>query len=501
MLNTTMQTHAPQKPEGGMPALPPLRDYKLEFKMPASLTQTSLQEKYQPYQDVLKECRKWLDIVSGTMTDERRHRQMIEETLDNYRTYVNKGWADIRKSVNQAGEYACLEWMGQASKFCDNLGREYIDCLGGYGLYSAGIRHPKIVKAVAAQLQRNPLSSQELLDPLRGALSKVLAEITPGNLQYSFLINNGTDAVEGAMKLARAYTKRHGFVSSLGAFHGKSLGSLSLMGKVRYRKAFEPLLPDVSFVEFGDADELDFELQKAEKIGWPLAAVVLEPVQGEAGAIVPPDNYWPQVRKTCNKYGVLLVADEVQTGLGRTGKMFGVEHWNVVPDIMCLGKALGGGVMPLAAFVSTPEIWSVFEKDPQVHSSTTGGNPLACAAGIAAIQVTIEEDLPGQAARKGEYMLAAMRNMQRRYEDLVAEVRGKGLLIGMQFKSAQIGWEVVSRLFQKGVLVAGTMSNSETVRFEPALNIPNELLDEILQRLEDTLKEVRRSAFRHQSQQ
>jgi putrescine aminotransferase len=263
------------------------------------------------------------------------------------------------------------------------------------------------------------------------------------------------------------------------------------MGKLRYRKAFEPLLPDVTFVEFGDAEELEFELHKAEKIGWQVAAVVLEPVQGEAGAIVPPDDYWPKVREICNHYGVLLAADEVQTGLGRTGKMFAVEHWNVEPDIMCLGKALGGGVMPLAAFISTPKIWSVFEKDPQVHSSTTGGNPLACAAGIAAIQVTIEEDLPSQAARKGAYMIAEMKKLKERFGDLVAEVRGKGLLIGMQFKSAAIGWQVVSRLFRRGVLVAGTMSNSETVRFEPALNIPDVLLDEILNRLEDTLREVR----------
>jgi putrescine aminotransferase len=201
------------------------------------------------------------------------------------------------------------------------------------------------------------------------------------------------------------------------------------------------------------------------------------------------------VREICNRYGVLLVADEVQTGLGRTGKMFAVEHWHVVPDIMCLGKALGGGVMPLAAFVSTPKIWSVFESDPQVHSSTTGGNPLACAAGIAAIQVIVEEDLPGQANEKGEYMLAVMRNMQRRYDDIISAVRGKGLLIGMQFKSMQLGWEVVSRLFHRGVLVAGTMSNSETVRFEPALNIPYELIDEILNRLEDTLREVRRGTL------
>jgi len=443
------------------------------------------------YEEILRECRKWLDIISGTMLDERQHHAMIEETLRNHIDYINKQWGNARKSVSAAGDYACLEWMGQASKFCDNLGREYIDCLGGYGLYNAGIRHPKIVQAVQAQLQRNPLSSQELLDPLRGALSKLLAQITPGNLQYSFLINNGTDAVEGAIKLARAHTRRHGFVSSLGAFHGKSLGSLSLMGKLRYRKAFEPLLPDVTFVEFGDADDLEFELHKAEKIGWQMAAVVLEPVQGEAGAIVPPDDYWPKVREICDRYGVLLVADEVQTGLGRTGKMFAVEHWNVVPDIMCLGKALGGGVMPLAAFISTPEIWTAFEKDPQVHSSTTGGNPLACAAGIAAIAVTIAEDLPGQAARKGAYLFAELQRLQQRFADIITAVRGKGLLLGMQFRSAELGWQVVSRLFRKGVLVAGTMSNSETVRFEPALNIPDELLQEVLNRLEDSLREVR----------
>ena len=459
---------------------PPLRNKTAEQNAPASHTE-----------EIKQECRKWMEIVSGTVLDERGHRQLIEETLQNHIHYVNQEWGHARKSVSAAGEYACLEWMGQASKFWDNLGREYLDCLGGYGLYNAGIRHPKILKAVAAQLQRNPLSSQELLDPLRGALSKILAELTPGKLQYSFLINNGTDAVEGALKLARAYTGHHGFVSSLGAFHGKSLGSLSLMGKLRYRKAFEPLLPDVSFVEFGDAEELEFELEKAEKIGWPIAALVLEPIQGEAGAIVPPDDYWPKVREICTRHEVLLVADEVQTGLGRTGKMFAVEHWNVEPDIMCLGKALGGGVMPLAAFISTPQIWSVFEKDPQVHSSTTGGNPLACAAGIAAIMVTLEEDLPAQAARKGAYLLAEMQKLKERYGEIIAEARGKGLLLGMQFKNAALGWQVVSRLFRKGVLVAGTMSNSETVRFEPALNIPDDLIDEILNRLEDTLREVR----------
>jgi len=510
MLQTYIQNTAtpvlPKKPLETPRVIPEMDRPVRQTIMPTSARSVEPQKPVEPVaqapefsnkeSEILQECRKWMDIVHGTVAEGLHNRQMIKETVENYIAYVNKGWGDFRKSVTEANEYPCLEWTGKGSIFSDNLGREYIDCLGGYGLYSAGIRHPKIVKAVEAQLKRNPLSSQELLDPLRGALSKLLSLITPGNLQYSFLINNGTDAVEGALKLARGYTHRSGFLSTLGAFHGKSLGSLSLMGKTRYRKAFEPLLADVAFAEFGDAEELEFELHKADSIGWPIAAVFLEPIQGEAGAIVPSDDYWPAVRKACDRYGVLLVADEVQTGLGRTGKMFAVEHWNVVPDILCLGKALGGGVMPLAAFVSTPEIWTMLEKDPQVHSSTTGGNPLACAAGIAAIQVTIEEDLPGQAAIKGDYMLKHLHGMEQRYKDIIADVRGKGLLIGVQFRSAKLGWEVISRLFRKGILVAGTMSSAETVRFEPALNIPFELIDEILNRLEDTLQEVRHGLAR-----
>ena len=152
----------------------------------------------------------------------------------------------------------------------------------------------------------------------------------------------------------------------------------------------------------------------------------MEPIQGEAGAIVPPDDFWPRIRKACDEYGALLIADEVQTGLGRTGKLFGVDHWNVVPDIMCLGKALGGGVMPLSAFISTPKIWSVLETNPFIHSSTFGGNPLACAAGIAAINVTLEEDLPGQAARKGKYLLAQLIRLKMRFDRLIQRRRRQG---------------------------------------------------------------------------
>lgn len=442
--------------------------------------------------EVLRESQRWLDIISSTQISDEEKRRIITETAENFNSYYNRGYLEYRKSMVEMRDEPALEWEGQGSLLYDLTGRRFIDCLGGYGIYSAGIRHPKIVKAVADQLQRMPLSSQELIDPLRGALAELLGEIAPGDLQYSFFINNGTDAVEGAYKLARLFTGRTNFISSIRGFHGKSCGSLSLMGKWEYREPFLPLLPGVQFVEFGDAEAVEDELYKADATGKGVAAVIMEPIQGEAGAIVPPDDFWPRIRKACDEYGALLIADEVQTGMGRTGKMFGVEHWNTVPDILCLGKALGGGVMPLSAFVSTPKIWSVLEKNPFIHTSTFGGNPLACAAGIAAIHVTLEEDLVGQAHKKGKYLLGELVALQMRYDRVLRKAQGKGLLLGLEFENTEIGYKVVANLFKRGILVAGTLTNSRVVRIEPALNISDALIDEVLDILEETLKEVDR---------
>ncbi len=441
------------------------------------------------FEKVLKESQRWLDIITRTapLTTSQKKR-VIKETIKSFDTYFNSGFLEYRKSVAEAEQYAAIEWSGEGIYIEDIMGRRYIDCLGGFGIYSAGIRHPKIVQAVRSQLDRMPLSSQELLDPLRGALAEILGEIAPGNLQKCFFINNGTDAIEGAMKLARLYTQKSGFISTIRGFHGKSYGSLSLMGKADYRVAFEPLLQDVYFVEFGDAEEVEWQLKKARDVGLDIAAVVAEPIQGEAGAIVPPDDYWPRLREICDEYDVLLIADEVQTGMGRTGALFGVDHWNVVPDIMCLGKAIGGGVMPLSAFISTPEIWKVLEKNPFLHSSTFGGNPLACAAGIAAIHVTLSEDLPRKAAEAGTYFLQGLRDIQSRYPEVMVDVRGKGLLIGVEFSSTEFGYSVAAGLFRRGVLVAGTLINAKTLRFEPALFITKKQIDEVLDHLEDTLR-------------
>jgi len=214
-----------------------------------------------PNDQVLQHTQRYLDLIGGRELSTAEKQAFIAETVESYEKYYNRGFIGYRKSVTEAGQFAALEWSGQGSLLYDLLGREYIDCLGGYGIFSAGVNHPKIVKAVTDQMQRMALNSQELLEPWRAALSRVLAEVTPGDLQNSFFINNGTDAIEGAIKLTRLYTKRNTFISTIGGFHGKSMGSLSLMGKASFREPFLYGLQDVRFVPYGDADALEHEFQ------------------------------------------------------------------------------------------------------------------------------------------------------------------------------------------------------------------------------------------------
>jgi len=227
---------------------------------------------------------------------QQEREQLTTETVENFANHINKGFLEYRKSVTEAGDFASVEWKGQGSLIKDAMGREFIDALGGFGIYSAGIRHPEIVAAVKAQLDRSPQYSQEMLDPLRAHLAKVLGHLTPGDLQYMFFNNSGTEAVEGALKLAKFYTGKTGFIATTAAFHGKSLGSLSVMGKSVFRKPLMPLLGNTRHVPFGDADALDQVLAISEQVGDDIAAFIAEPIQGEAGAIVPPDDYWPRVR-------------------------------------------------------------------------------------------------------------------------------------------------------------------------------------------------------------
>ncbi|MZI95525.1 putrescine aminotransferase [Vibrio sp. CAIM 722] len=442
--------------------------------------------------DAFFEASKMVNLVSKSDDEINQEERtwIAQSTYDNFKNHINKGFLEYRKSVTETEGIALTDWSGQGSILKDVLGREFIDMLGGFGLYSPGIRHPKIVAAAQAQLERSPQYSQEMLDPLRAHLAKVIAKLTPGDIQYGFFANSGTEAVDGAMKLAKMYTGKNGFISTIRAFHGKSLGALSLMGKAVYREPVGRLLDGVRHVPFGDADAVEEQIKSAIEVGDGIAAVIAEPIQGEAGAIVPPDDYWPKLRKICDKYGVLLIADEVQTGFGRTGTLFGVDHWNVAPDIMCFGKALGGGVIAMSGFFASAKIWKVLELNPFMHTTTTGGNPIACAAALAQISVLLEEDLAGQAKEKGAYIQSKLAEIQKQYPDVLSDVTGKGLLLGMVFTDDETGFEVVSGLFKRGILISGTLNNSRVVRIEPALNIPYELIDKFLVELKDVIKNI-----------
>jgi putrescine aminotransferase len=288
------------------------------------------------------------------------------------------------------------------------------------------------------------------------------------------------------------YTRKNGFIVGVNAFHGKTMGALSMMGKADYRLPVGTMYGGpVYHVPFGDADAVERQLEICQKVGIDIAAVMFEPIQGEAGGIVPPDDFWPRIREATHHYGVLLIADEVQTGMGRTGKLWGVEHWDVVPDIMAVAKSLGGGVMPVGALCSTEEIWQVMMyPNPFIQTSTTGGGALACSAAIAAINITLRERLWEQAAEKGEYFIPRLQALAVQYPQIFQDVTGKGLLIGMHFQDANIGYKVAAGLFRRGVLVAGTLTSAHTVRIEPPLVICQEQLEAVLNRLEDTLKEV-----------
>lgn len=448
------------------------------------------------YDSALAYCTRWLEIIKQEhFPQEAQAKWIIEESRCNFAEHFNRNWLDYRKSVTEAGDWAAVEWTGSGAVFQDVLGREYLDCLGGFGMMDLGWRHPEVVEAVKAQLGRTPMPSQELIDPLRGVLARLLADITPGRLKYSWFAASGTEAIEAAIKIAKLYTGRAGFIVAVQAFHGKTMGSLSMIGKADFRARLGQMYGGpIYHVPFGDAEAVERQLEICDKVGVGIAGVLFEPIQGEAGAIVPPEDFWPRIREATRKHGVLLIADEVQTGLGRTGKLWGVDHWNVIPDILTIAKSLGGGVMPISAVCTSEEIFQpMMYPNPFMHTTTTGGGALACSAAIAAIHVTLRDRLWEQAAQKGTYLISKLEKLAQQYSQIYERIAGRGLLIGMHFKDAESGYRVAAGLFQRGVLVSGTLTNAQTIRIEPALIISYEQIDMLLDRLEDTLRSVSRS--------
>ncbi|MDZ8200912.1 aminotransferase class III-fold pyridoxal phosphate-dependent enzyme [Microbacterium sp. SSW1-59] len=359
-------------------------------------------------------------------------------------------------------------------------GRDYLDMTSGIAVANVGHTHPDVVAAITDQAARYAHVNVygRFVIPEQVELVERITSVTAPGLDVAYLTSSGAESTEGALKLARKYTGRPKFVAFERSYHGRTLGALSVSWREEWRRPFEPLLPEVEFVPFGDLDAA------AAAIDERTAAVIVEPIQGEGGIRVPDDDFLPGLRALADRSGALLIVDEVQGGMGRSGMWFSHQHWDVVPDIITMAKAVGGG-LPLGAIVSTEEIFATFVDPPLSHLTTMGGNPVSCAAGIAAFDVMVRDGLVEASARRGEHLRARLREVQAEYPDRVVDVRGRGLWCA--FEVAGDGNAVARALQERGVLVGSVLNSAGTVRVTPPLVVSEAEIDLFAATLRDVV--------------
>ncbi len=435
----------------------------------------------------------------------------IEDALDApvndlkniYSDHVNPGFVKMLSLLGLDKKFV----RASGTKVWDSEGTRYLDFLGGFGALNFGHNHPRI-KAAVDQVADMPNILQSAVNSIEAAAAYNLAQITPEGLTHTFFCNSGTEAVEGALKLARITTGRKKVIYCKSSFHGKSLGSLSVTGRKKYQDNYQPLLPECSFVTFGNVEELGKKLYE-EKV----AAFIVEPIQGEGGINLPPGDYLKECQKLCQEYGTLLILDEIQTGFGRTGYDFACQSQGVEPDILCMAKSLGGGIIPVGAFSTREEIWKKAYGSIDkclLHSSTFGGNTKAAASVIASIEVLKNEDLSKAALEKGQYLFKQLRKIADKHK-LVKDIRGQGLLLGIEFNQptegllVKLSGGIVNRVAHEylGAMVCGalhnkqqiitayTLNNPNVIRLEPPLTVSYEELDQLVKAMDDILSNSR----------
>ncbi|MFO7984627.1 MAG: aspartate aminotransferase family protein [Desulfatiglandaceae bacterium] len=436
-----------------------------------------------------------MDMIS--MVNERRG-----ETYELHRRYLNPQFVRVLEVIGFNRNYT----SAKGARLIDEKGREVLDFLAGFGVFNIGRNHPLVARVVREMLDADPASMIQMdAGTISGLLAEALASLTPGDLDAVFFTNSGAEGVEGALKFARQATGRSQVVYCERGFHGLTLGALSVNGNEEFRARNEPLLPGCIPVPFNDLTALETALSEND-----VAAFIVECIQGK-GVFVPDDDYLPGVRRLCDQHGVLLIADEVQTGLGRTGRMFAVNHWDVIPDILVVSKALSGGIIPVGAVVTKREIHSrIFDCMDRcfAHSNTFGQNDLAMAAGLATLHVIAQENLVEHSARMGNYLMEGLQGLADRYE-MLKEIRGKGLMMGLQFGepasfTLRKRWNLLHRmnedlfcqiitmpLMQRHHILTQVAGHGlDTVKILPPLVIQKADADYFLEAMESVLKKA-----------
>ncbi len=381
---------------------------------------------------------------------------------------MNRGLARLAQLMSSP-----LEVRSSGCHVYDAEGRAYLDC-GGYGVFILGHCHPAVVQAATRQLSTHPVATRLFLSPELAAAAEAVAAVAPAGLEYVWFGNSGAEATEAGIKLARLNGART-LVAMQSGFHGKTLGALSVTGRPLFRDPFEPLLPSVRFVPFGDVAALAVVLDGTDK-----ACVVLEPVQAEGGVNIPPPGYLKAVEQACRSHGAFLVLDEIQTGLGRLGHWWGADREDVVPDVLLTGKALGGGVLPVSAVVASPEAFAEFNRDPYLHTSTFGGSPLAAATARATIETIHREGIVEKSRDLGARLLRRLGAAVEHWRpDVVADVRGEGLLIGLEFAAEHLAGEFVLEMINRRVLVSHSLNANRVVRFTPPALLTDDHVDQV----------------------
>ena len=426
----------------------------------------------------------------------------LSETYELHRRYVNPQFVRVLEVIGYNRNYC----TAQGARLIDEKGIEVLDFLAGFGVFNIGRNHPVVARVLRDMLNcTGPNLVQMDLGVISGLLAEALARIAPGDLDAVFFTNSGAEGVEGALKFARQATGRHKFVYCERAFHGLTLGALSVNGNEEFRSRNEPLLPGCTPVPFNDLNALEAALS-----GRDVAAFIVEPIQGK-GVFVPDDAYFPEVRRLCDEYGAIFIADEVQTGFGRTGRMFAVNHWDVVPDLLVVSKALSGGYIPLGAIITRRDIHSkVFDSMDRcfAHSNTFGQNDLAMAAGLATLHVLEHEKLVERSARMGDYLLSGLTELAERYE-FFHQIRGKGLMIGMQFGAPEsialkTGWKLLHKMNEElfcqmitipllekhHILTQVAGHGLDTVKILPPLVIEAADADRFVSAMDSVLKDI-----------